>query len=612
MQSGCYNNSVMERDQLKALPARPGVYFFKDAGGSVIYVGKAVNLRSRVRSYFGASSGLSPRTRKLAVRIHDLDFVVTSSDQEALILECSMIKKYMPPFNVHLKDSKSFPYLKIDVNADWPRVCITRRVQKDGARYFGPYASASSVRSTLRLIKRIFPFRHCSKSIDGKDDRPCLDYYIHRCLGPCAGAVERQEYHDVIKQVMLFLQGRQETVLRELNTRMKAAAEQLRYERAASLRDQIKAIEEVMEGQRIAEALKGDQDVIGLAQNEAQACAEVFFVRNDRLIGRDRFLMEGIHDDDAREVMTGFVKQYYASASSIPPLILLQHPVNELEVLSRWLTGLRGRAVEIRVPRRGAKRRLIESAAENAARSLEMAQTRQRRADVIGPGLRELRERLRLPGVPSRIECYDVSNLQGTAASGSMIVIEDGLPRPAHYRRFRIKTVPGADDCAMIREVLRRRFGRGLASKGSWAIMPDLIVIDGGRGQLNTALEVGRESGVQRVPVIGLAKGNEEVFMPDDPEPVRFGSDSPALHILQRARDEAHRFALSYHRSLRRRVLTASSVNGIAGIGPRRKKALLDRFGSVEAMRQATIEELSHTKGMSLAVAKRLKEYLGD
>jgi excinuclease ABC subunit C len=602
----------MERDQLKGLPARPGVYFFKDMDGNVIYVGKAINLRSRVRSYFSAPSGLTAKTRKLAARIYDLDFVVTGSDQEALILECSMIKRYMPPFNVHLKDNKSFPYLKIDVNADWPRVSITRRVQKDGARYFGPYASASSVRSTLRLIKRIFPFRHCSKSIDGRDKRPCLDYYIHRCLGPCAGAVKRQEYHDVIKQVMFFLQGRQEAIVRELNTQMKAAAEQLRYERAASLRDQIKAIEEVMEGQRIAEALKGDQDVIGLAQNETQACAEVFFVRNDRLIGRDRFLMEGIHDDVATEVMTGFVKQYYASTSSIPPLILLQHPVDESVVLSGWLTGRRGGTVELRVPQRGAKRRLIESAAENAQRGLEMAQVKQRRTDVIGSGLRELRDRLLLPGIPARIECYDVSNLQGTAASGSMIVVEHGLPRPAHYRRFRIKTVPGADDCAMISEVLRRRFGRGLAGKGSWATIPDLIVIDGGRGQLNAALEVERELGLDGIPTIGLAKGNEEAFIPNQPEPVRFGDDSPALHILQRARDEAHRFALSYHRKLRRRAFTASSVNGIGGIGAARKKALLDRFGSVEAIRKASIEELSQTKGIGPGLARGLKEHLGD
>lgn len=601
----------METEQLKALPAKPGVYLFKDKEGAVIYVGKAASLRSRVRSYFGARSGLSARVQKLVARIHDVDFVVTSSDQEALILECNMIKRYVPRYNVRLKDNKSFPYLKIDVNEDWPRVCITRRVQKDGARYFGPFASARSVRSTLKLIKKIFPFRNCSKRIDGKDRRPCLDYYIHRCLGPCVGTVDRGEYHDVIKQVILFLQGRQELVLAELTARMKAAAQQLQFEKAALLRDQIKAIEEVMEGQRIAVALKGDQDIIGLAQNEAQACVEVFFVRDDRLIGRDRFVMEGIDGQPPGEIMTSFVKQYYVSASSIPPLILLQHPVDEPAVLLRWLSQQRGGRVELRVPQRGAKKRLIDSAAENAARGLAMACAKQLRAEVIDAGLRELQTRLRLPEIPLRIECYDISNLQGTAAAGSMIVLEKGLPKPAHYRRFRIKTVAGADDYAMIRETLRRRFGRGLRAQGTWAVIPDLVIIDGGKGQLNAGLELRHELGLDSIPMIGLAKGNEEIFIADEPEPVCIARDSPALHILQRARDEAHRFALSYHRKLRGKGFAASAVNGISGIGPGRKKALLDRFGTVEAIREASMEELSQTKGITPTLARRVKEYLG-
>ncbi len=608
----CYNEFTMESEQLEALPAKPGVYLFKDEEDNVIYVGKAVNLRSRVRSYFGARSSPSAKIQKLTARIQDFEFVVTNSEQEALILECNLIKKYTPRYNIHLKDNKTFPYLRIDINEDWPRVYITRRVQKDGARYFGPFASAGSVRRTLRLIKRIFPFRSCDRHIEGKDKRPCLNYHIHRCLGPCVGAVGKQEYHDVIKRVMLFLQGRQELVLRGLNTRMREAARQLQFEKAALLRDQIKAIEDVIEGQRIAVALKGDQDIIGLAQNETQACVEVFFVRNDKLIGRDHFVMEGIHGEPPGEVITSFVKQYYASAVCTPPLILLQHAVDEPAALSLWLTGRRGRGVRLRVPQRGAKKKLVDTVAENAARGLQLAQAKQMRAETISSGLQELKDRLRLARMPLRIECYDVSNLQGTAATGSMVVLDKGLPKPSHYRRFRIKTVAGADDCAMIRETLRRRFGRGLKGGGSWAITPDLVVIDGGRGQLNAALELRRELGLGFIPMVSLAKGNEEIFIPGEAKPVHVVKDSPALHILQRARDEAHRFAVSYHRKLRAKDFVASVVNGISGIGPRRKKALLDKFGSVEAVREASIEELSQTKGMTPALAHRVKEYLGD
>ena len=607
----CYNELTMESEQLEALPAKPGVYLFKDEEGNVIYVGKAVNLRSRVRSYFGARSSLSAKIQKLAARIQDFEFVVTNSEQEALILECNLIKKYTPRYNIHLKDNKTFPYLRIDINEDWPRVYITRRVQKDGARYFGPFASAGSVRRTLRLIKRIFPFRSCDRHIEGKDKRPCLNYHIHRCLGPCVGAVEKQEYHDVIKRVMLFLQGRQELVLRELNTRMKEAARQLQFERAALLRDQIKAIEEVIEGQRIAVALKGDQDIIGLAQNETQACVEVFFVRNDKLIGREHFVMEGIHGEPPGEVITSFVKQYYASAVCIPPLILLQHAVDEPAALSQWLTGQRGSGVRLRVPQRGAKKKLVDMVGENAARGLQLAQAKQMRAETISSGLQELKDRLRLARMPLRIECYDVSNLQGTSATGSMVVLDKGLPKPSHYRRFRIKTVTGANDCAMIRETLRRRFRRGLKGGGSWAITPDLVVIDGGRGQLSAGVELRRELGLGSIPMVSLAKENEEIFIPGEAKPVRVAKDSPALHILQRARDEAHRFAISYHRKLRGRDFVASVVNGISGIGPRRKKALLDKFGSVQAVREASIEELSQTKGMTPALAHRVKEYLG-
>ncbi len=600
----------MNLEQLRALPARPGVYLFKDKEGKVIYVGKAANLNNRVRSYFGAPSSLSSKIQQLISRIHDLEFIVTNSEQEALILECNMIKKYAPRYNVRLKDNKTFPYLRIDINEDWPGVYITRRVQKDGARYFGPFASAGSVRKTLKLIKKIFPFRSCSKRIDGKDRRPCLNYHIHRCLGPCIGAVGKQEYYDVIDQVILFLQGKQELILRELNARMKEAAEQLQFEKAALLRDQIQAIEKVIEGQKIAIKLQGEKDVIGMAQDETVAYVELFFIRNSKLVGQDHFIMEGVQGESPEQIMTSFVKQYYASASYIPPLILLQHPVEEIEMLSEWLRQQRGGKVEIQVPRRGTKKQLVDIAAENAAKGLELAQAKQVKAEVVMSVLQELKSRLHLPKLPVRIECYDVSNIQGTSAVGSMVVLERGLPKPAHYRRFRIKTVPGADDCAMIQETLRRRFKRGTAGQDTWAIIPDLVLIDGGKGQLNAALEVTRELGMDSLPIASLAKQNEEIFIPGEPRPICPPKDSPALHILQRARDEAHRFAITYHKKLRRRETMTSILDEFPGIGPKRKKALLRRFGSLQLIREASVEELAQTQGITPTLARKIKEFL--
>jgi excinuclease ABC subunit C len=601
----------VKREQLQALPNGPGIYLFKDVQGNVIYVGKAGNLRSRVRSYFGAPSKLSSKVQQLALEIEDFEFVVTNSEQEALILESNMIKKHSPEYNVRLKDNKSYPYLKIDVNSDWPVVSITRRVAKDGARYFGPFASAGSVRKTLRLIKRIFPFRSCDKPMDGKDKRPCLDYYIGRCLAPCVGAVEKPEYDDVINQVILFLEGKEEVVLRELKAKMRAAVRQLKFERAALLRDQIEAIEDVIEGQKIAATLRGEKDVIGLVQNEDQAYVELFSIRNNKLIGQDHFTMEGVRGESPEQIMTGFVKQYYASASYIPRLILLQYPVEEPAVLSEWLEQQRKGRVELQVPQRGDKKKLVDSAVENAARGLELAQVKEMKLEVVTAGLQELKRALRLPRLPRRIECYDISNIQGALAVGSMVVLEKGWPRPAHYRRFRIKTVAGADDYAMIRETLMRRFKRASTGEGSWGVIPDLVLIDGGRGQLNAALGVRKELGLA-VPMASLAKENEEVFTPGNPEPICLPKDSPALHILQRARDEAHRFAVSYHRKLRHKEAVASALDDIPGIGPRRKRALLRRFGSVEAIRQASLEELGQTESITPALVKRITDDLAS
>ena len=573
-------------------------------------MGKAANLSNRVRSYFGASSGLSSKIQQLILRLRELEFVITGSEQEALILECNFIKKYRPRYNVSLKDDKTFPYLKVAINEDWPGIYITRHFKDDGAKYFGPFASAGSMRKTLRLIKKIFPFRSCRKSINGSGRRPCLDYYIHRCLGPCIGAVSKQEYQEVINQVILFLEGKQDLVLHDLRNKMRAAAQQSQFEKAALIRDQIQAIERVIEGQRIAIALKGEQDVIALAQDEKQACIELFSVRNNKLVGRDYFIMEGAHDEKPDQIMTNFVEQYYASASFIPSVILLQYPVSETPVLSEWLKQRKGSTVKIQTPQRGAKRKLVNMVAENADKGLLLAKAKQVNLETISAGLQELQDRLSLPRVPLRIEGYDVSDIRGALAVGSMVVLEKGLPRPNLYRRFHIKMITGADDYAMIQEILRRRFKRGVAGEGNWAVMPDLILIDGGKGHLNAALKVRQELGIDSISVASLAKENEDVFVPGKPGPVDIPRDSPALHILQRARDEAHRFAISYHQKLRRKEGIASILDNIPGIGPKRKRALIKQFGSIEAIKKASIEEIGQIESITSTIAQKVKQYL--
>ncbi|MCK4331319.1 MAG: excinuclease ABC subunit UvrC [Dehalococcoidia bacterium] len=596
--------------QLKALPAKPGVYLFKDSQGKVIYVGKAASLRHRVRAYFSPSTNLSPKLQRLAASISDFESIFTDSEQEALILECTLIKKYRPRYNVSLKDDKTFPYLKIDLDNDWPRVRITRRFRKDGGKYFGPFASAGSVRRTLRLIRKIFPFRSCNKAITGKDSKPCLEYHIHRCSGPCIGAVSKEDYDEVIRQVILFLEGKQELVVRELKDKMEKASQQLQFEEAALLRDQIQATEAVIEGQKIAATVMGEQDVIALAQAKDLAYVEIFFIRDNRLIGRDHLLVDGVRDEEPSQIMTSFVKQYYASTSSIPPVILLQYPIDEPAVIIEWLSSQRGAAIKLRVPRQGAKKQLVDTVAENARHGLELYQIKQSATVEPAIVLQELKERLRLPSIPMRIEGYDISNIRGTLAVGSMAVFDKGMPKPAHYRRFRVKTVAGIDDYAMIQEVLRRRFRRYLADEDKWSIAPDLVLIDGGKGHLNAALEVMRGLGLGSIPTASLAKEREEIFIPGNPRPVALPQTSVALHLLQRVRDEAHRFALGYHKRLRHNQSIASALDSIPGIGPKRKKALLKKFGSVRGIKEASIDQLAAVEGMGGKLAAKVKEYL--
>ena len=606
------NNLIAE--QLNRLPDSPGVYLMKDAGGDILYVGKAASLRHRVRSYFGAGQKLSPKIRRMVARVAELDFFVTTSEQEALILELNLIKRHHPHYNVRLKDDKTFPYLEIGINEDWPRIYVTRRLVEDGGRYFGPFASARSVRQTLKVLRGIFPFRNCTRRITGTDSRACLEYHLGRCLAPCIGAVGRQEYAEVIREVILFLEGKQEKIVRGLKSKMNKAAGALDFEKAALFRDQIQAIHQVVEGQRIAATVRGEQDVIAFAQDRDQAYVQVYFIRNNKLTGRESFVLQGTRHEKPDQIMSDFIKQFYGSSPNIPPLLLLQHPVEDVAVIRGWLRSKRGAGVEIQVPHRGSKKKLVDIVAENAVQGLEQLKIKEMAAPkALDAALAEVKKELQLEHSPLRMEAYDISNIQGKAAVGSMVVFEGGKPKPAHYRRFRIKTVFGPDDYAMLREVLSRRFKRikdreGPASN-TWAIMPDLVLIDGGKGQLNAALSAMGEAGYS-VPVASLAKENEEFYTPRRAEPVILPRSSPGLQLLQRLRDEAHRFALGYHLKRHKRETFASALDTIPGIGPRRKRALLQQFGSVQAIREASVEELAATKGMTQSQAKRIKESL--
>ncbi|MSQ40873.1 MAG: excinuclease ABC subunit UvrC [Dehalococcoidia bacterium] len=625
------NTQSVLHERLPAVPLTAGVYLFRDATGKVLYVGKATILRQRLRSYFGVPENLEPKTRRMVAQAADLECIVTDSASEALILENTLIKRHRPPFNSRLKDDKTYPYIKIDLKEPFPQVYFTRRVQPDGARYFGPYASAKSVRRTMDLLKKLFPYRSCTKPITGHDPRPCLEYYIHRCVAPCIGAASQEEYRTTIQQVILFLEGKVAPVVRDLRRQMAEAAQRQEYERAAVLRDQIRAIERVAEEQKVSTAREENADVIGLALGGDTAWVEVFPIRRGNVIGRDRFVMEGTQEEPPSRVLANFVKQYYNAVTSIPPTLLVQYPLEDDEAIGAWLAQRRGGRVSVRVPQRGEKAKLLQMVAQNASQGME--ESRYHRdwltdADALEGAMAELQEEMNLPRLPRRVECYDISNIQGAHPVGSMVVLVQGKPAPAHYRRFQIKGVEGIDDYAMMQEMLRRRFKRlgaarqqatsdgqgeegvvGIKQEG-WGVVPDLVLIDGGKGHLSAALQVFLELGIDFIPLASLAKENEELFTPQMSEPVVLPRSSPALFLVQRARDEAHRFAITYHRKVRSRESIRSALDDVPGIGPRRKRALMLRFGTVRAIREAASDDLAAVPGMTQSLAQKVKDYL--
>ena len=608
----------------------------RDGSGDVLYVGKAAGLRSRVSSYFASSANLPRKIVNMVGKVADYEYIVTESEQEALILECNLIKEHQPPFNARLKDDKSYPFIKIDVSEDFPQVYITRRVNKDGSRYFGPFASAGSVRRTLNLLKKLFPYRSCTKTITGNDARPCLDYHIHRCIGPCIGAVDKQEYAEVIDQVILFLEGKTNKVVGSIKRRMLDAADSLEFEKAAVLRDQLTAIEKVNEGQKVLHLTSENVDVIATAPGSREAWVEVFFIRQGKLIGRDNFLMAGTQDDEPNKILTAFVKQFYDATPYVPPRILLQHPLEEADSIVKWLREKRKGNVRLHVPQRGEKRRLVQMVAENAEQGLEQLRVKQTSdTAAMDAAMLELQEALSLPYPPKRIECYDISNIQGTNAVGSMVVFENAKPKKAHYRRFQIKSVKGVDDYSMMREMLTRRFKRlsqsrkpreldalegdvesaavsngNASSKNAWGIEPDLVLIDGGKGHLGAALQVFLELGINDIPLASLAKENEELFIPMMSESILLPRNSQGLYLVQRARDEAHRFAITFHRERRSKKSVQSALDLVPGIGPKRKRMLIRRFGSVRGVSSASVDEIAAVPGMTLSLARSVKNYV--
>ncbi len=614
-------------DRLRAAPAKPGVYIMRGRSGSVLYVGKAAKLRNRLRSYFAKKANHPPKIRELVRRVVEFEYIVTESEQEALLLECNFIKQNKPPYNARLKDDKSYPFIKVDLTEDFPQVYITRTVKRDGSRYFGPFASASSVRRTLALLKKLFPYRSCTKTITGKDPRPCLDFYINRCVGPCVGAVDKEQYREVIDQVFLFLDGKADRVLKSLESRMLAASELLEFERAATLRDQIQAIEKVHEGQKVLRHSSETLDLIAFSTDAAEAWMEVFFIRQGKLVGRDHFIMTSTQDDTPGEILSAFVKQFYEVNPYVPPRILVQEELVDMEAIQAWLTEKRGSKVRIYSPQRGEKRRLMRMVAENAEEGMEQRRVQTATEEnALGRAMAELQEALNLPTLPRRMECYDISNTQGSNPVGSMVVFEEGKAKSSDYRKFKIKGVDGVDDYSMMREMLTRRFqrladphakvkeadnGEPTQSEGqAWQQAPDLVLIDGGKGHLGAALQVFLELGITSIPLASLAKENEELFVPQTPEPIVLPRTSPALFLVQRLRDEAHRFAITYHRQRRSKKSTASALDHVPGIGPKRRQMLIRQFGSVQGVREATLEDVAAAPGMTLTLASKIKEWL--
>ncbi|MFZ3070440.1 MAG: excinuclease ABC subunit UvrC [Anaerolineaceae bacterium] len=609
---------------LNTLPDKPGCYLMKDKDGTIIYVGKAINLKNRVRSYFHDSAEHAYKTKQMVRKIADIEFIVVNSELEALIFEMNLIKEHRPFYNVRLKDDKRYPYIKIHWGDDFPKLTITRLMVDDGSRYFGPYTSVWAVHQTLDVLRKIFPYLTCAREITGQDPRPCLYYDIKLCSGPCIGAIDRTAYRQMIDDLCKFLEGKTEPVVKRLQQEMMTASDQMNYEKAAAIRDHIQSIDRVVERQKIISDDQKDTDIIAMARSNGEACVQIFFVRSGKLIGREYFILEGTEEEKNEAILKEFIKQFYSQAAFVPRKVLLPYEVEEARIIKEWLNTRRGgEKVEISVPKRGEGKDLVEMAAENAAETLQALETRWKAdKDRQRQALTEIQVALNLPEPPNRIECYDISNTMGTASVGSMVVFEQGVANKKYYRRFNIRNVEGPDDFASMEEVLHRRFNHyhsALAEKDqpgkqpdlAFSLLPDLLIVDGGKGQLSRAMKVIEEQGLEnQFAVVGLAKQEEELFLPGQSDSVRLEERSQGLYLIQRIRDEAHRFAITAHRSRRGKIGLISRLDMIPGLGPARRKALIQRFGSIEKIVAAEPEEIASIKGITLELAQNIKTQL--
>ena len=615
------------QEKLDSLPARPGAYLMKDAAGKVIYVGKAQSLRSRVRSYFQPGQELSGQKSAMVERIADLDWIVTDSEIEALILEFNLVQRHRPRYNVRLRDDKRYPYIKVTVNEGFPRLVVVRNMERDGARYFGPYTSTKAMWETVRLVRRIFGVRQalvasvkkrggCNWQPGEKRARPCLNFHLRQCLAPCVGEVSPEEYRRMVERAMLFLDGRADKLLDDLRARMEQAAAELRFEEAARLRDKIAAVERTTEGRKMALPGGGDADVIAQWLQEDEASVVVFAIRDGKLVGQEHYLLDGASGVPAHEVLGDFVRQYYGRAAFVPAQVLVAEPVPDADLVAQWLSQRRGGKVTVRAPRRGDRKHLLTLAADNARMHLEQYHAREGAEERRGrEAVRDLREVLELPVAPQRIEAYDISTIGGRDSVGSMVVFEDGRPKKADYRHFRIRgESAGPDDYAMMREVLARRLraARGTAALGcdrKFARLPDLMLVDGGKGQLAVATAARDELRLS-FPVAALAKEHDWIYLERRSQPVILPSHSRALHLLQRVRDEAHRFAQAYHRTLRARQTRESVLDDVPGVGPTLKRRLLAHFGGLARIGGASVEEIAAVPGVGRKVAEAVREHL--
>jgi len=599
-------------DRLADFPDKPGVYIMKDKRNKIIYVGKAVSLKNRVKSYFQSQKNLPIKVVSMVSNVEDIEYIVTDSEVEALILECNLIKFHKPKYNILLRDDKQYPYIRISLYEPFPRIEIVRTVKRDGARYFGPYADVGAMREAIDVIKKIFPIRSCKKDLSQVplDERPCLNYHIKRCMAPCQGWVREDEYNEMINNIILFLEGKRETLVKQLKERMHEAAENLDFERAAVLRNQILALEKVLEKQRVVSTDMIDQDIIAMARGSGNVCIQVFYVREGKLISREPFILNDTDDIDRREILTSFVKQFYNNSNFIPKEIILDEDIDDIDIIEEWLSRKKGSKVSVIIPKRGKKKELAQMVAENAIAYMEQMESKEDREKLRNKqALEELKEHLGLETLPYRIEGFDISNTQGTESVASMVVFEGAQPKKEDYRKFKIRTVEGPNDFESMREVIFRRFKRALSGDEKFQKLPDLLLIDGGKGQLKYARDALRELGLSHIPTIGLAKEFEHIFVEGQEDPIVLPENSEALYLVQRVRDEAHRFALSFHTSLRSKRNLRSVLDDIPGIGKARRLALLKALGGLEGIRKASIEELAAVPGMNKKAAEAVYEH---